>query len=432
MATLASSTRPLRGYEAEHHLADLVHNPAALRARQGGIGDVQIPGRSWQYPHISSHSCTKIHKTGRTGQRRYQKRSNDAVASANGGYVNDACVSASDSPLLVAEGPGGGLLRVDGQMKRLVWILFIVLAILALAVGGLWYFGGWYVVHAFLLGRGGYWIDTRRDDPGLSPSVRRALLDAPPAAPGNLEWQMIRDGFEVGELAVITDGGEVDRLFLARIAPAKFRFEVRNEPAGDRNLDSWMTKLGAAAVINGSYFAPNGTPATPVLSAGRLLGPASYDAKAGAFVASAVFAGIRDLAKQSWQDAFDGARDAMVSYPLLVSEEGTSRVAASQWLASRSFIGQDIDGNIILGTTLDGFFSLDRLSSFLRQSPLRLKLALNLDGGPIACQGISLDGFERRACGKWEIRADDARVRKLVYNSPERPTLPIVLAAFPK
>ena len=317
-------------------------------------------------------------------------------------------------------------------MKRLgLGLLITVAAALVLAVGGLWLYHP-YVFHAFLHGRGGYWIEVGRDDPGLSPSIRRALRDAPSASPGELEWRMIREGLEAGELAVMVDGSEVDRMFLARIAPAKFRFEVRNEPSGNLNLDAWMTGLGAAVVINGSYFAPNGAPATLVLSAGRLLGPAAYDARAGAFVASAVFAGIRDLAKQSWQDAFNDARDAMVSYPLLVSADSASRVAVSQWLASRSFIGQDIDGNIILGTTLDGFFSLDRLASFLRQSPLRLKLALNLDGGPIACQGISLDGFERRACGKWEIRAADTRVRKVVYNSPERPTLPIVLAAFPK
>jgi hypothetical protein len=317
-------------------------------------------------------------------------------------------------------------------MKQLVLSLLIaVAATLVLVIVALWLYHP-YVLRAFLHGRGGYWTEVGRNDPGLSPSIQRALRDAPSASPGKLEWRMIREGLEAGELAVMVDRSEVDRIFLVRIAPAKFRFEVRNEPSGDLNLDAWMTGLGAAVVINGSYFAPNGEPATPVLSAGRLLGPAAYDARAGAFVASAVFTGVRDLATQSWQDAFDGARDAMVSYPLLISADGANRVAVSQWLASRSFIGQDIDGNIILGTTLDGFFSLDRLASFLRQSPLRLKLALNLDGGPIACQGISLDGFERRACGKWEIRPDDARVRKLVYNSPERPTLPIVLAAFPK
>jgi hypothetical protein len=310
--------------------------------------------------------------------------------------------------------------------------LSVVAALTLLVLGGLsLHFP--YVVHAFLHGRGGYWIEVRRDDPGLSPSVQRALRDAPPASPGRLDWRAIRDGFEAGELAVLADGREVDRIFLARVDPAKFRFEVRNEPSGDFNLDSWMTGLGAVLAINGSYYSRNGMPATPVLSAGALLGPAAYDARAGAFVASAASAGIGDLAQQSWQNAFQGARDAMVSYPLLVSENAASRVVSSEWLANRSFVGQDVDGNIIFGTTADGFFSLNRLAAFLRQAPLGLKLALNLDGGPIACQGISLDGFERRACGKWEIQAGDASVKKLeCFRSCERPAMPIVLAAFPK
>jgi hypothetical protein len=317
-------------------------------------------------------------------------------------------------------------------MKRLVAGLLIVTATLALGVGWLALYYP-YVLHALLHGPGGYWIEVRRDDPGLSPSVQRALRDAPPASPGKLEWRTIRDGLEAGELAVMADGGEVDRIFLARIDPAKFRFEVRNEPSGKFDLNAWMTRLGAAVVINGSYYSRDGMPATPVISAGALLGPADYDARAGAFVASAAFAGIRDLAHQSWQDAFKGARDAMVSYPLLVSEDGANRVVASQWLANRSFVGQDVDGNILLGTTADGFFSLERLATFLRQAPLRLKLALNLDGGPVACQGISLDGFKRRVCGKWEIQVSDARIMKLVCShSCERPPMPIALAVFPK
>jgi hypothetical protein len=318
-------------------------------------------------------------------------------------------------------------------MRRLVVDASIVAATLVLTLVGLWlYFP--YVLHAFLHLRGGYWIDVSRDDPRLSPSVKRALRDSPAASPGTLAWWTVRDGFEAGELAAVVDGHEMDRIFLSRIDPAKFRFEVRNEPSGDLNLDAWMSALGAVAVINGSYYARDGRPATPVLSAGTRLGPADYDARAGAFIASAASTGIQDLARQNWPDAFRGAHDAMVSYPLLISENGTSRVVASEWLANRSFVGQDVDGNIILGTTADGFFTLDRLAAFLRQSPLRLKLALNLDGGPIACQGISLNGFKRRQCGKWEIQASNTRVSKLVCMSCEvrLPAMPIALAVFPK
>lgn len=49
-------------------------------------------------------------------------------------------------------------------------------------------------------------------------------------------------------------------------------------------------------MINGSYDARNGKPATPVVSAGTRPGLADYDARAGAFVATAASTGISGLA----------------------------------------------------------------------------------------------------------------------------------------
>ena len=70
---------------------------------------------------------------------------------------------------------------------------------------------------------------------------------------------------------------------------------------------------------------------------------------------------------------------------------------------------------------------------FCASPPLKLKTALNLDGGPVACQGISLDGFARNQCGKFEMRNVDGRFQLLVRLFGERPPpMPIVLAVFPK
>lgn len=315
-------------------------------------------------------------------------------------------------------------------MRFLSRALTALAAGLVLAAGAIWVYGGSYGFHALLQHRGTFWVDVKTDDPRLSPSMRLALQDPPPASAGGFDWREVSPGFEVGELPVIVGGSEVDRVMLARVDPARFRFEVRNASAGDKDLDQWMTQLGAALVINGSYFSHHGTPVTPVLSAGKLLGPKDYDARAGAFVASASFVGIRDLAYEDWQTAFRGADDAVVSFPLLIAADGR-HVAASRWLANRSFVGQDGNGRIVLGTTSDAFFSLDRLAEFLRQAPLGLILALNLDGGPVACQGIALNGFDRRIYGKWEsqVHGDDAKLLSWPYGNV---AMPIVLAVFPR
>jgi hypothetical protein len=279
---------------------------------------------------------------------------------------------------------------------------------LMLAVGGLWLYAGSYGFHVLSRHGATYWINVPADDPRLSASMRLALSGPPPVTSGPFAWQQLRPGFEVAELRAIANDREVDRILLARIDPARFRFEVHNSPAGDRDLDQWMTKLGAALVINGSYYSRYGTPVTPVLSGKLPLGPGEYNAKAGAFVASASFTGVRDLMREDWHQAFRDADDAMVSFPLLVSEEMPRLTAPSRWLANRSFVGRDRDGWIVLGTTSDAFFSLDRLGAFLQQAPLRLVPALNLDGGPVACQGIAIDGFDRRIYGKWKFRSKAA------------------------
>jgi hypothetical protein len=314
------------------------------------------------------------------------------------------------------------------------WILGGVCVALAIGAGAIYWTTGLYGFNVVLHRGGSIWLASSPSDPRLSPSMKLALTDSNPnVTPGDLSWREIRPGFQVSELAALAGGREVDRIALVRIDPARFRFAVKNRPSGDTDLQGWMKLLGAALVINGSYFSNRGTPSTPFLSDGVQSGPPAYNATHGAFVASASSAGVEDLATKHWNRAFAGTDNAMVSYPMLIGSDGNSRVTPSNWLASRSFVAEDADGYIVLGTTADGFFSLSRLADFLRQSPLKLKTALNLDGGPVACQGISLDGFVRDLCGKYEMRHEDGRYELLVQLFGERrATMPIVLAVFPR
>ena len=263
--------------------------------------------------------------------------------------------------------------------------------------------------------------------------MRLALHEPVPSVQtGPFEWREVVPGFEVAEMPVVAGGTEVDRVLLSRVDPARFRFVVRSRPAGDRGIDDWMKELGAVLVINGSYYGRHGEPDTPFLSAGIQLGPVQYPARHGAFVASDAGTGVRDLARQPWQEAFAGARDAMVSYPLLLAADGSNRVTGDgRWLANRSFVGQDGAGRIVLGTTVDAFFSLGRLAAFLKAAPLGLVAALNLNGGPVACQAVALDGFRRRFCGRWETQTEDDRVKLLSWRWGSW-ALPVVLAAVRK
>jgi hypothetical protein len=327
------------------------------------------------------------------------------------------------------------MIGVGLNMRRIFGAFCVALVIIIIgAAGGLYWYAGMYGFNVVLRRGGSIWLASGPNDPRISPAMKLALTEAlPKITAGDLSWREICPGFQVSELQALAGGREVDRIALARIDPARFRFAVKNRPSGDKDLQGWMELLGAALVINGSYFSGQGTPSTPLLSDGVRSGPAAYHATHGAFVASKVSAGVEDLATRHWSTAFAGTDDAMVSYPMLIGSDGSSRVTPSKWLASRSFVAQDVDGYIVLGTTVDGFFSLSRLADFLRQSPLKLKTALNLDGGPVACQGISLGGFVRDQCGKFEMRNVGGRFRLLVQIfGDRRPTMPIVLAVFPR
>ena len=62
-------------------------------------------------------------------------------------------------------------------------------------------------------------------------------------------------------------------------------------------------------------------------------------------------------------------------------------------------------------------------------APLDLTIALNLDGGPVACQGIVLGDYRRMSYGRSEARVEGDEVQ-LLMSLPNKPAqMPVVLAA---
>jgi hypothetical protein len=264
-------------------------------------------------------------------------------------------------------------------------------------------------------------VATAAEPPSSTEPV--GAVDASGTLIGELAWVEAAPGLETAELVVRLDGTDVDRMLLSRLDPSRFRFQVLSRPEGDRDIDEWLDATGASLAVNGSLFDPAGRPVAPALSGGEPLGPRSYDATHGAFVAATAdgdeTAGVVDLRDTTWQEALAGAHDAMVSYPMLIGDDGASRTdhVDTGQLTERTFIAEDGAGRIVIGTTSGDFFSLDRLGPFLAAIPLDLVTALNLDGGPLACQALRVDDLRRESCGQ--------------TGAGGRPGLPIVLVALP-
>jgi hypothetical protein len=310
---------------------------------------------------------------------------------------------------------------------------FLGFALLALIAVGLIAYSAYVGASPVVYRDGLFYLSMRQDSPWLPRSVRLALsTPAPEGEPGEVSWRRLRPGLEIGELPVLVDGEEVERLYLTRLDPALYEFRIRID--ADNDLNGWMRDLRPAAVINASYYNAQLGPATPVLIDGERAGPSEYDARHGVFVSSAQATHIVDLAAAHWRDAMGDADTAMVSYPLLLTPDGENRAPESRWLASRSFIAEDANGLVVLGSAPEGFFSLHRLGEFLRRTPLHLRYVLNLDGGPVACHGVSAGGVTRLIYGQVELQSDGEGMplRVLPSSRDIHALMPIVLAAFPR
>ncbi|MGO7319400.1 hypothetical protein ACCS95_06630 [Rhizobium ruizarguesonis] len=80
-----------------------------------------------------------------------------------------------------------------------------------------------------------------------------------------------------------------------------------------------------------------------------------------------------------------------------------------------------------MGTTKEAFFPLAAQAEFLKSAPLELKIALNFDGGPIACQSVRLNGFQRKFYAQWEAQVNGDEVKLLRWPFGKRWAMPMVL-----
>lgn len=248
-----------------------------------------------------------------------------------------------------------------------------------------------------------------------------------------LLWETRSPGLETAELELRVGDVVVDHMMLVRLDPHRYRFSVHWDPTGTRLAEDWQRELGAAVVVNGSYFGDKFVPLTPLRTSGRPAGPESYQSTHGAFVADGSAVDILDLKDRDVFQAIGKFPEAMVSYPLLIDADGENRAVESKtWLASRNFVALDESNRVVLGTTETGFFSIHRLGDFLKAAPLGLRVALNFDGGPLVSQVVSAGQFSRAFHGRAEI-SNGADVLRVFWHEHFRSswTLPIVLVAVP-
>ena len=202
-----------------------------------------------------------------------------------------------------------------------------------------------------------------------------------PALP-DTGWQSVRTGLERRVIQLLGEEGQViERVFLLRMDPRAFRFQVAYHPGEPQTLLNWQLETGALVVVNGGYFTESYVATGLVISDGVSSG-VSYGDFAGMFAVTNSGPEIRWLQQQPYDPA-ESLLAGLQSFPLLLKPGGllgfpdeTGRTA------QRTVVAQDDAGHVLFLVTSGSSFTLHELSSFLTESDLGLDVALNLDGGP--------------------------------------------------
>jgi uncharacterized protein YigE (DUF2233 family) len=217
--------------------------------------------------------------------------------------------------------------------------------------------------------------------PVPTPTVR--VAPSPTVEPDDTGWQSLGNGVELRRLLVADGNGATNRLWLARVDPARVRFRVLYDPANPRLAGEWFVGVKPLLAVNAGYFTEDYRATGLVISDGVRSGQ-SYTGFGGMF---AVWAKPTDRVEVRWlvarpYSSSEPLRHAVQSFPMLVHSGGQPGVGDDDGkLSRRTVVGQDRRGRIVFVVSPDLFFTLKSLAAFLAVSDLELDTALNLDGG---------------------------------------------------
>lgn len=202
-----------------------------------------------------------------------------------------------------------------------------------------------------------------------------------PLAPDS-GWETLRPGLERRRINLYTESGLLsDSLYILRLDPALYRFELGYHPGQPQRLATWLAETGALIAFNGGFFTPEYI-ATGLIVVDGDPGGVSYQGFGGMLTIVDGHPSVRGLVRQPYdaQERFDAA---LQSFPLLIEAGGQPGYDGdSAQRARRSVIAQDRAGRVVLLVADRSQFTLAGLSRYLLESDLELDIALNLDGGP--------------------------------------------------
>ena len=219
--------------------------------------------------------------------------------------------------------------------------------------------------------------------PSETPPPVSTVIPLPSPTPlRDSGWEEIAQGLEKREWRVYADDSPIHYLFLVRLDPAYYRFDIAYSPGSSQLLSQWLQQTGADLVVNGGFFTDQ-YQATGLIIVGGQPSGVSYDF-GGMVTIRDGQPSLRWLSAEPYQptELIDAA---LQSFPVLILPNGQAGVTPSadgaDERARRTVIAIDREGRVIFLVVDSISFTLPELANFLLQSDLNLQTALNLDGG---------------------------------------------------
>ncbi|MEA1973099.1 MAG: phosphodiester glycosidase family protein, partial [Candidatus Cloacimonadota bacterium] len=308
-----------------------------------------------------------------------------------------------------------------------------------------------YLVHFY-----NYLINPEGELPHISTNDKalRYPYDIPEA--GVINWREIEQGLEFTFIDVLFQNELVERIALTRIDPEYYALKTYNDydkivtkhgkqfkHYGRKTIEEWQDYLDANVVVNGSFYRtkPYGKATAQMLENGKRKGSKLYptggtilfepqDRKAPYLKVVDHLDNMQNLEDYGYNYGTNG-------YPAFYDSNGDSRSKKSyyKWRATRTFIGVDDTGKVLMGNTQEGFFALWRIGHFLQklENVLNLKgegYILNMDGGPPACIAVKTEDSSFQY--NWYGYTEGNNTKEIVWNvkNKKKWRIPSVVAAI--
>jgi hypothetical protein len=262
---------------------------------------------------------------------------------------------------------------------------------------GSWLWTGWIACLLFLsacsLNAGGLTLTSQPDAQvqqtanGTAPTAQPASAPSRTIMPDS-GWSTLREGLERRVINFLADDGQLlESLYVLRLEPSLFRFDVGYRPGQPLSLYEWQQQSGALVVVNGGFFTEASVATGLVISGGEVHG-SSYRGFGGMLAIDESGPMLRFLPESPYESS-ERLVAGLQAFPMLIRPGGRlGELEDNGARARRTVIAQDNAGRMLFIVASQGALTLTELRDYLVTTDLGLEAVLNLDGG--ASTGIFL------------------------------------------